>query len=123
MTADPEIAGVVIGEDPRVTLLSETIDNLWDDEDAIPSPAEEAQACVEALDRWDEAQGVVRVNLPKQRAIEAERDRLRGVVHAMLQAFESGQTFVDGQTGTECVASIPLPVSMIQGWRLAEAGR
>jgi hypothetical protein len=103
-----EIAGAVVGEDPRVTLLTGVIDNLWDDLDGLPSPLQEATAAVEALDRYDEEQGVVRVNLLKQRAIEAHRDRLAGALHAALTAIENG---------------IVPPASMIEGWRLAEAGR
>lgn len=116
---DDEITAAIVGEDPRVALVAEVIDNLWDDLDGLPSPHEEAIAAVEALDRHDEQQGVVRVNLLKQRAIEADRDRLRGVVHAMLQAFEAGDP--PGIGGH--VRSIAVPRSMVEGWRLAEAGR
>ena len=97
-----------VGEDPRVGLIAQVIDDMWDDLDGMPSPTEEAAAVVEALDRHDEQQGVVRVNLLKQRAIEAHRDRLAGALHAALTAFENG---------------ITPPSSMIEGWRLAEAGR
>jgi hypothetical protein len=103
-----EVTAAVVGEDPRITLLTEVIDNLWDDLDSLPSPHEESVAAIEALDRYDEQQGVVRVNLLKQRAIEAHRDRLAGALHAALTAIENG---------------IVPPASMIEGWRQIEAGR
>lgn len=122
MTADPTVDA--IGEDPRVTLVAQVIDDLWDDLDGLPSPHQEAEAAVEALDRHDEQQGVVRVNLAKQRAIEADRDRLRGVVHAMLQAFDHARP-VGGQLGGPVhVQSVWVPEPMVEGWRqAAEGGR
>lgn len=120
MTAEPTVE--TVGEDPRVSLIADVVDTLWDDLDGMPSPAEEAAAVIEALDRHDEGQGVVRVNLVKQRAIEADRDRLRGVVHAMLQAFEQGEGSADGATGKAYIRSIWVPESMFEGWRLAAEG-
>lgn len=120
MTADPTVDA--IGEDPRVTLAARVIDDLWDDLDGLPSPLQEAEAAVEALDRYDEQQGVVRVNLAKQRAIEADRDRLRGVAHAMLQAFEHAMPAVEGPGGSVHVQSIWVPESMVEGWRQAAEG-
>ena len=119
MTAEPTVE--TVGEDPRVGLIADVVDTLWDDLDGMPSPAEEAAAVIEALDRHDEGQGVVRVNLLKQRAIEADRDRLRGVVHAMLQAFEAAGPPVDGPNGL-ATRSIWIPQSMVEGWRLAAEG-
>lgn len=119
MTADPTVDA--IGEDPRVTLVAQVIDDLWDDLDGLPSPLHEAEAAVAALDRYDEQQGVVRVNLAKQRAIEADRDRLRGAVHAMLQSFEAAGPPVDGPNGM-ATRSIWIPQSMVEGWRIIAEG-
>lgn len=69
---------------------------------------EDAAPFIDLLDRLDEKDGVVRVNLAKQRAIDADLSRVRAALHAALQAFENG---------------ITPPDSMIEGWRLAEAGR
>lgn len=121
MTADAEAPPV--GEDSRLRVVAGTLEDLWADLDSAPSIAAEAAAVLAALDRHDTDTGTVRVNLSKQRAIEAERDRLRGVVHAMLQAFKlQGETTVDGQSGGAYVRSIWVPESMFEGWRLAAEG-
>lgn len=103
-------------EDPRVALLMDAFRVLQEDE-GIPSDRDAAEVAVEVLDRHDEQQGVVRVNLAKQRAIDADRGRLRGALHAVLQSFESGDA-----NGTECLQSIPVPRSMVEGWCLIAEG-
>lgn len=121
MTADAEAPAVA--EDRRSIILAAGINALWELEPGGDEVRpEDAAPFIELLDRFDEKEGVVRVNLIKQRAIEAERDRLRGVVHAMLQAFEQGETTVDGQSGKAYVRSIWVPESMFAGWRLAAEG-
>lgn len=105
MTAEPT---AVVAEDRRATVLAAGINALWElDEDDIVRP-EDAAPFIDLLDRLDEKDGVVRVNLAKQRAIDADLSRVRAALHAALQAFENG---------------ITPPDSMIEGWRLAEAGR
>lgn len=123
MTAD--IEATATGVDSRMAVIADKLEELWADLDASPSIEAEAAGVIEALDAHDTDQGVVRVNLLKQRAIEAERDRLRGVVHAMLQAFEHGESETDPMEGPAAaphVRSIWVPESMFEGWRLAAEG-
>lgn len=100
-----------VGEDRRVHLLNAGMDALFerdDDPDLAPlSSLDEAAHLIELLDRHDAETGVVRVNLAKQRALEADRDRLRGALTAALAAVELGV--------------MPHP-AQVEGWRLIAAG-
>lgn len=120
MTAGAE--PVVVAEDRRAVILAAGMNALWELEGDDAFEAQDASDFIDLLDRLDERDGVVRVNLLKQRSIEAERDRLRGVVHAMLQAFERGGGAVEGPNGTAHLQSIWVPESMVDGWRQAAAG-
>lgn len=94
-------------EDRRADILAEGMNRLWEWEGDGVRP-DEAARFIELLDRHDEQEGVVRVNLARQRAIDADLSRVRAALHAALTAMENG---------------ITPPPSMVEGWRLAEAGR
>lgn len=111
-----------VGEDPRIAVLVATIDELWDGEMDVPDPREEAARLLEVLDRFDEGQGVVRVNLTKHRVMEQDRDRLRGALFAAVQTFEAYAGPVMDNGVQACTPSIPIPTSMVEGWRIIAEG-
>ena len=95
MTAEPTVE--TVGEDPRVSLIADVVDALWDDL---------AAAVIEALDRHDEGQGVVRVNLVKQRAGESIIAAILAFVVVLVGAC---------LCGVGLLVAVPLSVLML-GW-------
>lgn len=112
-------------KDPRVVYLADALAALWEDMDANPSVAFEAQVSVDALDRWDRENGVQRATAAFVEQLQADLSRTRAALEAAVLAFENGDLLEGRDMGDVVVrASIRAEVApeLVTRWRAIVEG-